>query len=66
MKQFCFLNEDDLDSLPKDFKLIPFDVAYLEHRISGKPKILTSEKSKQVYKPSTGVRLGLNSPVENN
>lgn len=30
MKQFCFLNEDDLDNLPKDIKLIPFDVAYLQ------------------------------------
>lgn len=30
MKQFCFLNEDDLGNLPKDIKLIPFNVAYLQ------------------------------------
>ena len=64
MKQFCFLNEDDLDNLPKDVKLIPFDVAVLENRISEKPKTLTTEMSEQEYTPSTTVMLGLNSQVE--
>ncbi len=65
MKQFCFLNEDDLDNLPKDFKLIPFDVAFLENRINEKPKTLTSEMSKRERTPSTTVKLALNSPTEN-
>lgn len=63
MKQFCFLNEDDLDNLPKDFKLIPFDVNFLDQRISETPKTLTSEKSKQERPPLTVAKPGLSNPV---
>jgi hypothetical protein len=69
MKQFCFLNEDDLDNLPEDFKLIPFDVAYLAAGVIGiseKPKTLTSEKSEPEYTPSATAKPGLSSPIENN
>lgn len=65
MKQFCFLNEDDLDNLPKDFKLIPFDVDFLDHRVSETPKISTSEKSKQELKSSIRAGLELSNPIEN-
>lgn len=64
MKQFCFFNEDDLENLPKDFKLIPFDVAFLDNRINEKPKTLTSEKSKRVHKPLTAAAPGLSNRVE--
>lgn len=59
MKTFCFLNEDDLENLPKDFKLIPFDVSYLDKSTIEKPKTLTSKRSPRVPKPSAQARLGL-------
>ena len=58
MKQFCFWDEDDLDNLPPDFKLVPFKVDYIDPCINERPKTLTSEKLPQEPKPSTRVRPG--------
>ncbi len=52
MKQFCFFNEDEIDNLPKDFKLIPFDVSFLEPKTTEKPKISTSKKLPWAHRPS--------------
>ncbi len=51
MKEFCFWDEDDLDNLPADFRLVPFNVAYYET-----PKTLTSEKSPPAHSPSPPVK----------
>jgi|GEM_PF-2961510 len=29
MKEFTFWDEDDLSNLPKDFRLVPFNVAFI-------------------------------------
>jgi len=58
MKQFCFWDEDDLDNLPADFKLVPFKVDYIDPDINEIPRTLTSEKSPQEQKPSISVRPG--------
>ena len=59
MKQFCFFNEDDLDNLPEDFKLIPFDARYLDPKPNETPKTLTSEKSTKEPSASKPVMLEL-------
>lgn len=66
MKAFCFLNEDEIDNLPDDFKLIPFDASYVESKLSGTPKTLTSKKSPSAHKPSKPEGLGLSNqtPVD--
>lgn len=49
MKEFCFWDEDDLSNLPKDFKLVPFNIDYIDPVVDGvneTPKTLTSEKLK--------------------
>ena len=65
MKEFCFWDEDDISNLPADFKLVPFNVAYIEQELSETPKTLTSEKLSQAQKPSATAVLGLNSPIAN-
>lgn len=45
MKQFIFWDEDDLSNLPADFKLVPFDVSFLQSETNERPKTSTSEKS---------------------
>jgi len=59
MKEFCFWDEDDISNLPLDFKLVPFNVAYIEEQISETPKTLTSKKSQQEHIPSTTVKPGI-------
>ena len=70
MKEFCFWDEDDLSNLPLDFKLVPFDVEYIdpsmERSVNETPKTLTSKKWPQEQKPSTAVRLGLSNQGESN
>ena len=65
MKQFCFWNEDDLENLPADFKLVPFNVAFIEQSqqaiVNETPKVLTSKKSPLSQPPSALVK-----PVSNN
>ncbi len=51
MKEFCFWDEDDLENLPADFKLVPFNVAYYET-----PKTSTSRMSPQARSPSPQVK----------
>ena len=58
MKEFCFWDEDDLDNLPKDFKLVPFRVEFFET-----PKTSTSEMSPPVPTPSESAKAGLSNPV---
>ena len=58
MKQFCLWDEDDLDNLPPDFKLVPFKVEYIDPSVNETPKTLTSEKSPLEPKPSIWVRPG--------
>lgn len=53
MKEFCFYNEDDLESLPQDFKLVPFHVSYIDDDAIETPKTLTSKKSPKQPKQST-------------
>ncbi len=61
MKEFVFWDEDDLSRLPKDFKLVPFEVRFLEHNkqyaINETPKTSTSKKSPVEHKPSKSVTL---------
>ncbi len=52
MKQFCFWDEDDLSNLPLDFKLVPFNVAYIDPEANEKPKTSRVRKSPRVHKPS--------------
>ncbi len=56
MKEFTFWDEDDLSNLPKDFKLVPFKVDFIDQEVYEKPKISTSERSPWVPKPSTAVK----------
>lgn len=62
MKEFVFWDEDDLSNLPQDFKLVPFNVAYIDQNssqhLSEKPKTSTSKKSPWVPKPLTRAKLG--------
>ncbi len=63
MKQFCFLNEDDLENLPADSKLIPLDVAYFDVLLNETPKISTTKKSPPAQPPSTPARPGLRNQI---
>ncbi len=56
MKEFTFWDEDDLSNLPADFKLVPFNVVFIEQGVNETPKISTSKKSLWVPKPSTAVK----------
>ena len=58
MKEFCFWDEDDLDNLPEDFKLVPFRVEFFET-----PKTSTSETSPPAPKPSVSAKPESSSPV---
>ncbi len=64
MKEFTFWDEDDLSNLPDDFKLVPFNVAYIDpdsrQSINETPKTSTAEMSPWVPKSSTTARPGLN------
>ena len=61
MKEFTFWDEDDLSNLPDDFKLVPFNVAYIDPEINEKPKTSTAKMSPWVPKPSTKVKLASSS-----
>ena len=67
MKEFILWDEDNLSNLPKDFKLVPFDVAYVdpdfEQAISEKPKTSTSKMSPWVPKSSRLAKLGSSNQV---
>ncbi len=56
MKEFCFWDEDDLSNLPPDFKLVPFNVDYIDPGYQSTaietPKTLTSKMSPPAHKPS--------------
>ena len=66
MKEFTFWDEDDLRSLPQNFKLVPFNVAYIDKNnqpLSERPKISTSKKSPKVLKSLTAVKPGLSNRI---
>ncbi len=70
MKEFCFWDEDDLSNLPPDFKLVPFNVEYIdpspEQGINETPKTLTSKRLLPGQKPSAEVRPELSNQTGNN
>ena len=65
MKEFTFWDEDDLSNLPADFKLVPFNVAYIDpdsrQSINETPKTSTAKMSPWVPKSSTPVKLASSS-----
>ncbi len=60
MKEFTFWDEDDLSNLPADFKLVPFNVVFIEQGaeqvVNETPKTSTAKMSPWVPKPSTAVK----------
>ena len=63
MKEFTFWDEDDLSNLPVDFKLVPFNVAFIDQEISETPRTSTAEMSPWVPKSSTVAKPELSNRV---
>lgn len=63
MKEFTFWDEDDLSNLPADFKLVPFNVAYIDSEINETPKTSTAKMSPWVPKSLTRAKLGSSNQV---
>lgn len=61
MKEFILWDEDDFSQLPNDFKLVPFNVAFIDSNVIETPKTSTSKMSPWVPKPSKSAK-----PVSNN
>ena len=71
MKAFYFLDDDNLDHLPADAQLVPFDINYIDPLISPivdrqKPKTGPSKKLPAVLTEAVTAELGRNNPDASN
>ena len=71
MKAFYFFDENDLDNLPADARLMPFDINYIDPLISPiidpqKPKTWPLKKSPAARTEAVLAGLDKNNPGANN
>jgi|GEM_PF-6666805 len=72
MKVFNFLTDDDLENLPADAQLIPFDINFIDPLIDPKlsdqkrPKTWPLKKSPKALLSAVKAGLGKSNPAANN